>query len=37
MIVSVREGEPEELRSWRLREDRSQFDEESVTAIDNES
>lgn len=37
VIVSVRDGQPHELRSWRLREDRSQFDEESVTAIDNES
>lgn len=32
VIVSVRDGEPRELRSWRLREDRSQFDEEEVTA-----
>jgi proteasome lid subunit RPN8/RPN11 len=31
VIVSVRDGRPEEIRSWRLREDRSQFDEESVT------
>jgi proteasome lid subunit RPN8/RPN11 len=30
VIVSVREGEPRELRSWRLRDDRSQFDEEEV-------
>jgi proteasome lid subunit RPN8/RPN11 len=30
VIVSVRNGEPRELRSWRLREDRSQFDEEEV-------
>jgi proteasome lid subunit RPN8/RPN11 len=30
VIVSVREGEPGELRSWRLREDRSQFDEEEI-------
>lgn len=29
-IVSVRAGEPGELRSWRLREDRSRFDEETV-------
>lgn len=37
VIVSVRDGQPHELRSWRLREDRSRFDEESVTEIDNES
>ena len=37
VIVSVRDGQPHELRSWRLREDRSHFDEESVTEIDNES
>ena len=30
VIVSVRNGEPGELRSWRLRDDRSQFDEEEV-------
>jgi proteasome lid subunit RPN8/RPN11 len=30
VIVSVREGEPRETRSWRLRDDRSQFDEEFV-------
>ena len=29
-IVSVREGEPREVRSWRLRDDRSQFDEEEI-------
>jgi proteasome lid subunit RPN8/RPN11 len=28
VIVSVQGGEPDELRSWRLRDDRSQFDEE---------
>jgi hypothetical protein len=28
--VSVRNGQPRELRSWRLRDDRSQFDEEDV-------
>jgi proteasome lid subunit RPN8/RPN11 len=28
VIVSVREGETAELRSWRLRADRSSFDEE---------
>jgi proteasome lid subunit RPN8/RPN11 len=30
VIVSVREGEPREVRSWRLRDDRSQFDEEEI-------
>ena len=30
VIVSVRDGQPHELRSWRLREDRSRFDEEPV-------
>jgi proteasome lid subunit RPN8/RPN11 len=32
VIVSVREGGPEEMRSWRLREDRSEFDEEKIIA-----
>jgi len=32
VIVSIRDGQPRELRSWRLREDRSQFDEEPVNA-----
>ena len=30
LIVSVMAGEAADVRSWRLREDRSQFDEESV-------
>lgn len=30
VIVSIRDGADRELRSWRLRDDRSQFDEESV-------
>ena len=30
VIVSVQNGEPGELRSWRLRDDRSTFDEEEV-------
>lgn len=30
VIVSVRHGEPAELTSWRLRDDRSAFDEEAV-------
>jgi len=29
-IVSIREGAPRELRSWRLRPDRSGYDEESI-------
>jgi proteasome lid subunit RPN8/RPN11 len=32
VIVSVRAGTPQELRSWRLRDDRSQFDEEEIHA-----
>jgi proteasome lid subunit RPN8/RPN11 len=30
VIVSVQAGEPRDLTSWRLRPDRSQFDEERV-------
>jgi cysteine synthase B len=30
-IVSIRGGEPREMRSWRLRADRSGYDEESIT------
>ena len=30
VIVSIMQGEPADLRSWRLREDRSQFDEEDI-------
>ena len=30
-IVSIRGGRPQELRSWRLRADRSGYDEESIT------
>jgi S-sulfo-L-cysteine synthase (O-acetyl-L-serine-dependent) len=30
-IVSIRGGAPRELRSWRLRPDRSGYDEESIT------
>jgi proteasome lid subunit RPN8/RPN11 len=32
VIISVREGEPQDLQSWRLRDDRSAFDEEAVIA-----
>jgi proteasome lid subunit RPN8/RPN11 len=31
VIVSVQAGEPGDLTSWRLRDDRSAFDEETVT------
>jgi len=31
IIVTVADGEPKAMTSWRLREDRSAFDEESVT------
>jgi len=30
ILVSVVAGEPREMRSWTLREDRSEFDEESL-------
>jgi proteasome lid subunit RPN8/RPN11 len=33
LIVSVREGKAEEVRAWTVREDRSQFDEEEMTVI----
>lgn len=31
VIISVREGEPKEIQSWRLRDDRSAFDEEALS------
>ena len=31
VIVAVREGDPEDMTSWRLREDRSAFDQENLT------
>ena len=34
VIVSVRGAEPAEMRSWRLRDDRSQFDEEELGAVE---
>jgi proteasome lid subunit RPN8/RPN11 len=38
VIISVMAGEPGDLRSWRLRDDRSAFDEEGVLRIaDNDS
>ena len=33
VIVSVRSGEPGDIRNWRLREDRSGFDEDELIAI----
>ena len=33
VIVAVRHGRPQDLRSWRLRPDRSQFDEEPVVRL----
>jgi proteasome lid subunit RPN8/RPN11 len=30
LVVSVRDGKAEDLRTWSLREDRSQFDEEEM-------
>lgn len=32
VIISVREGEPGDIQSWRLRDDRSAFDEEPLSA-----
>ena len=34
LILSVLEGRPDAIRSWRLREDRSSFDEETLTVHD---
>jgi proteasome lid subunit RPN8/RPN11 len=31
VIVAVRAGQPEAMTSWRLRDDRSAFDEEELT------
>lgn len=33
VIVSILNGAPADLRSWRLREDRSQFDEEAIQQL----
>ena len=33
VILSVRGGQPEEARTWRLREDRAAFDEEVVLEV----
>ena len=37
IIVSVRDGVPEEMTSWRLREDRSRFDPEELTYAKHDS
>jgi proteasome lid subunit RPN8/RPN11 len=34
VILSVMNAAPAEMRSWRLRDDRSQFDEESLVAAE---
>ena len=34
VIVSVRGGQPVEMRNWRLREDRSGFDEDEITVTE---
>ena len=34
VIVSVRQGVPQEMRNWRLREDRSGFEEDAVNILD---
>ncbi len=33
VIVSVRQGGPQEMRNWRLREDRSGFDEDAIHTL----
>jgi proteasome lid subunit RPN8/RPN11 len=35
VIVSIMNGEPADLRSWRLTDDRSRFDEETIDAGQN--
>ena len=37
IIVSVRAGVPEDMTSWRLREDRSAFDQENLTYAEHDS
>ena len=37
IIVSVRAGMPEDMTSWRLREDRSTFDPEDLTYAEHDS
>ena len=37
IIVAVRGGQPEDMTSWRLREDRSAFDPEALEVLSEES
>jgi proteasome lid subunit RPN8/RPN11 len=37
VIVSVREGEPRDMTSWRLRDDRSAFDQEDLTYAEHDT
>jgi proteasome lid subunit RPN8/RPN11 len=37
IIVSVRAGAPEDMTSWRLRDDRSAFDQEDLTYAEHDS
>lgn len=37
LIVSVRDGQAQEVRAWTVREDRSQFDEDQMDVITNQS
>jgi len=37
IIVSVRAGAPDDMTSWRLREDRSVFDQETLTYAEHDS
>jgi proteasome lid subunit RPN8/RPN11 len=37
VIVSIVNGDAADLRSWRLREDRSQFDEEAIANVNQSS
>ena len=37
VIVSVRAGVPQDMTSWRLREDRSVFDQETLTYAEHDS
>ena len=32
VIIAIAKGEPQAITSWRLREDRSAFEEERITA-----
>lgn len=33
VIVSVRQGQPQEMRNWLLRDDRSGFDEDAISIL----